>query len=180
MGRPGKPGERGGVRVRRGRTDRGAFPKVRVVTVSECASQAVVDAEIGPVTGAGSGEQAMARRLRARLEADWLLIADRGCYSFESWADAAASGAAPLWRVKADLVLPVLELLPDGSYSSVLFRPRLHDKGAVVAAWLHDIDAAAAERAVRAGIRRRLVLVEAPNGGPLPPSAWRSYCGGMV
>ena len=28
--------------------DRGAFPKVRVVTVSECASHAVVDAEIGP------------------------------------------------------------------------------------------------------------------------------------
>jgi hypothetical protein len=84
-----------------------------VVTVSECASHAVVDAEIGPA--AGSGEQAMARRLHARLEADWLLIADRGFYSFESWTGAAASGAALLWRVKADLVLPVLELLPDGS-----------------------------------------------------------------
>ena len=63
-----------------------------------------------------------------RLEADWLLIADRGFYSFESWTGAAASGAALLWRVKADLMLPVLELLPDGSYSSVLFRPGLHDK----------------------------------------------------
>jgi hypothetical protein len=109
-------------------TDRGAFPKVRVVTVSECASHAVVDAEIGPIAGTGSGEQAMARRLHARLEADWLLIADRGFYSFESWTGAAATSAALLWRVKADLVLPVLELLPDGSYSSVLFRPGLHDK----------------------------------------------------
>jgi hypothetical protein len=108
--------------------DRGAFPKVRVVTVSECASHAVVDAEIGPVAGKGSGEQAMARRLHARLEEDWLLIADRGFYSFENWKGAAASGAGLLWRVKADLVLPVLELLPDGSYSSVLFRPGLHDK----------------------------------------------------
>ena len=117
-------------------TDRGAFPKVRVVTVSECASHAVVDAEIGPIAGKGSGEQAMARRLHARLEADWLLIADRGFYSFESWTGAAASGAALLWRVKADLVLPVLELLPDGSYSSVLFRPGLHDKarGILIAA----------------------------------------------
>ncbi len=109
-------------------TDRGAFPKVRVVTVSECASHAVVDAEIGPAAGRGSGEQAMARRLHARLEEGWLLIADRGFYSFESWTGAAASGAALLWRMKADLVLPVLELLPDGSYSSVLFRPGLHDK----------------------------------------------------
>jgi hypothetical protein len=111
-----------------GGTDRAAFPKVRVVTVSECASHAVVDAEIGPVGGKGSGEQALARRLYARLAADWMLIADRGFYSFQSWTAAAASGAALLWRVKADLVLPVLELLPDGSYSSVLFRPTLHDK----------------------------------------------------
>jgi Insertion element 4 transposase N-terminal len=101
-----------------GGTDRPAFPEVRVVTVSECVSRAVVDAEIGPVAGAGSGEQAMARRLRARLEADWLLIADRGFCSFRNWAGAAASGAALLWRVKADLVLPVVELLPDGSCSS--------------------------------------------------------------
>jgi hypothetical protein len=111
-----------------GGTDRAAFPKVRVVTVSECASHAVVGAEIGPVAGTGSGEQAMARRLHARLEADWLLIADRGFYSFGNWTGAAATGAALLWRVKADLVLPVLELLPDGSYSSVLLRPGLHDK----------------------------------------------------
>ena len=46
--------------------DRAAFPKVRVVTVSECASHAVVDAEIGPIGGKGSGEQAMARRLLCR------------------------------------------------------------------------------------------------------------------
>ena len=115
-----------------GGTDRAAFPKVRVVTVGECASHAVVDAEIGPVGGKGSGEQALARRLYGRLEEDWLLIADRGFYSFESWNAAAAAAGALLWRVKADLVLPVLELLPDGSYSSVLFRPGLHDKARAI------------------------------------------------
>ena len=31
--------------------DRGAFPKVRVVTISECASHAVLDAEIGAIAG---------------------------------------------------------------------------------------------------------------------------------
>ena len=38
-----------------------------MVTVSECGSHAVVDAEIGGVAGKGAGEQALARRLYARL-----------------------------------------------------------------------------------------------------------------
>jgi hypothetical protein len=63
---------------------RSAFPKVRVVTVSECASHVMVDAEIGGVAGKGSGEQALARRLYGRLGDDWLLIADRNFYN---WAD---------------------------------------------------------------------------------------------
>jgi hypothetical protein len=115
-----------------GGTDRAAFPKVKVVTLSECASHAVVDAEIGAIGGKGSGEQALARRLYGRLEEDWLLIADRGFYSFDGWNTAAAAGGALLWRVKADLLLPVLKLLPDGSYSSVLFRPGLHDKARAI------------------------------------------------
>lgn len=36
--------------------DRSACAKVRVVSVSECASHAVVDAEMGPVAGKGAGE----------------------------------------------------------------------------------------------------------------------------
>ena len=51
-----------------------AYPKVRVVTVSECASHAVVDAAMGAVAGKGAGEQALARKLYRRLEEDWLLI----------------------------------------------------------------------------------------------------------
>ena len=108
--------------------ERSAFPKVRVVTVSECASHAMVDAEIGGITGKGSGEPALARKLYPRLAEDWLLIADRNFYSFADWASAAASGAALLWRVKADLSLPVLRILPDGSYDSVLVNPRIRGK----------------------------------------------------
>src|SRR5260370_17009268 len=37
-------------------SDRPAFPKVRVVTVSECGSHAVVDAAIGGVAGKGAGD----------------------------------------------------------------------------------------------------------------------------
>jgi hypothetical protein len=102
----------------------GAFPKARVVTVAECASHAAVLAAIGPAgAGKSTGEQSLARRLYPRLEEDWLLIADRNFYSWQDWCTAAGTGAALLWRVKADLRLPVLELLPDGSYRSVLVNP---------------------------------------------------------
>jgi hypothetical protein len=101
---------------------------VRVVTVSECASHAVVDAEMGGVAGKGAGEQALARRLYRRLEEDWLLIADRNFFNWADWCASADSGAALLWRVKADLRLPVLELLPDGSCRSVLVRPKIGGK----------------------------------------------------
>jgi hypothetical protein len=108
-----------------GDADRPAFPKVRVVTVSECGSHAVVDAEIGGVAGKGAGEQSLGRRLYARLDPEWLLVADRNFYNWADWRTAADTGAALLWRVKADLHLPVLEILPDGSYSSVLVNSKV-------------------------------------------------------
>lgn len=108
--------------------DTSAFPKVRVVTVSECASHAMVDAEIGGVTGKGSGEQTLARRLYRRLESDWLLIGDRNFYSWADWCTAADTGAQLLWRVKADLRLPVLDFVTDGSYTSVLINPKIRGK----------------------------------------------------
>src|SRR5437764_15372991 len=85
---------------------RSAFPKVRVVSISECGSHAMVDAEIGPVSGAGSGEQSLATRLSARLSPDWLLIADRNFYLWPGWQAAATSGAQLLWRVEAGLLAP--------------------------------------------------------------------------
>ncbi len=91
-----------------------AFPKARAVTVGECASHAAVLAAIGPVASKGSGEQSLARQLYPRLEQDWLPIADRNFYNWQDWCTAADTGAALLWRVKADLRLPMLALLPDG------------------------------------------------------------------
>jgi len=111
-----------------GGRERPAFPKVRVVTIGECGSHAKIAAQMGPVGGKGSSEQALARHLYPQLEQDWLLIADRGFYNWADWRAAAATGAALLWRVKADLRLPVLDLLPDGSYLSLVARGTLHDK----------------------------------------------------
>jgi len=129
---------------------RPAFPKARVVTVSECASHAVADAEIGGVAGKGAGEQALARRLYARLDPDWLLIADRNFYNWEDWCTAADTGAALLWRVKSDLRLPALEQLPDGSYTSVLvssqIRGKARDKLIAAARAGQDLDPGQARR----------------------------------
>ena len=47
---------------RAGSEGEAAFPKIRVVTVSECASHAAVLAAMGPAAGGkGSGEQFLAR-----------------------------------------------------------------------------------------------------------------------
>jgi hypothetical protein len=107
---------------------RAAFPKARAVTVSECASHAEILAAIGPVASKGSGEQSLARGLYPRLKPDWLLMADRNFYNWQDWCTAADTGAALLWRAKADLRLPPLEFLPDGSYRSVLVNPKVKGK----------------------------------------------------
>jgi hypothetical protein len=99
---------------------RSAFPKVRVVGIVECASHCFVDAEVGPFTRA---EQVLAAPLMTRLDPGWLLTADRGFYSFTAWSDATGTGARLLWRAKADLRLPCLEVLEDGTYHSVLIAP---------------------------------------------------------
>ncbi|HLX50868.1 MAG TPA: IS4 family transposase [Streptosporangiaceae bacterium] len=106
--------------------DQAAFPKIGVVTVSECSSHAPVLAVLGPAAGGkGSGEQSLARTLYPRLDQDWLVIADRNFYNWKDWCTAAGTGAALLWRMKENARLPVLEMLPDGSYRSVLIASRI-------------------------------------------------------
>ena len=50
-----------------GERERPAYPKVRIVSISECASHAVVDAAMGAVAGKGAGERSLARKLYRRL-----------------------------------------------------------------------------------------------------------------
>lgn len=133
----------------------GAFPKAQVVTVSECASHAAVLAAIGPFALKAGGERALARRLYPQLEEDWLLIADRGFYDWPDWCTAADTGAALLWRFKSDIRLPVLEILPDGSYRSVLVTPK-----AKAAARQELVEAARAGEELDPGRARHVRVVE--------------------
>ena len=102
--------------------NRSAYPKARVVALSECGTHAFLAAHVAPYK---VGEKTLAKRLYGRLQPDELLTADRGFYSYEAWGQAAAAGAALLWRAPTQLELPLVRVLPDGTYLSVLVNPKL-------------------------------------------------------
>jgi transposase IS4-like protein/DDE family transposase len=104
--------------------NRSAFPKARVVALAECGTHAFVAAEVDAYS---VGEKTLAHRLYPRLRADELLTADRNFYSFGAWELAAGTGAALLWRAPTGINLPVLKVLPDGTYLAVLLNPKIHN-----------------------------------------------------
>jgi hypothetical protein len=106
--------------------NRSAFPKARVVAFAECGTHAFVAAEIGSYA---ISEKALADRLYPRLRGDELLTADRGFYSWQAWDTAQATGAALLWRTPTNLELPVVKVLADGTYLSVLIKPSVRVAG---------------------------------------------------
>lgn len=97
------------------------YPQIRMVGLVECGSHVIFDAAIA---GLRTGEHTLARQVLASLRPGMLLLADRGFYSVDLWNKAAATGADLLWRVRKDLVLPVVEQLSDGSYLTEIFDQR--------------------------------------------------------
>jgi hypothetical protein len=102
--------------------NRSAYPKARVVALSECGTHAFLAAEVGsyPV-----GEKTLAQPLYGRLRPDELLTADRNFYSWQAWGQAAGTGAALLWRAPTQLELPLVAVLSDGTYTAVVINPKL-------------------------------------------------------
>ena len=96
---------------------RGAFPQVRLVGVGECGTHAIFAASMGSFATA---ERALAGQVLPALAPGMLVLADRGFLGFDLWRQAAATGADLLWRASASFALPVLQVLPDGSYLSRL------------------------------------------------------------
>lgn len=101
-------------------SDEAAFPQVRIVGLAECGTHAVVAAALGPYR---SGERELAATLFGDITPDMLVLADRGFYSYRLWDRALTTGAALVWRVSAGVDLPVVQVLPDGSYVSRLISP---------------------------------------------------------
>ena len=106
-------------------TKSSAFPQVLTVALAECGSHAVVGAAFG---GCNGDERALAEQILPRLEPDMLVTADRNFYSFELWGKFRKTGADLLWRVNANVELPVLRWLPDGSYLSVACNPKVRGR----------------------------------------------------
>jgi hypothetical protein len=109
----------------------GPFPQVRVVAAGECGTRAVLGAELSPLS---AGEQPLALELLARLSRGDLLLADRNFLSHGLLKAALDAGVHVLWRAKSDVDLPVLQVLPDGTYLSRIADPaasrRMRRKGA--------------------------------------------------
>jgi hypothetical protein len=93
------------------------FPQIHAVGLGECGTHAVVAAALGTIY---EGERKLATKLLSAVTPGMLVLADRGFFSFELWAQYLVTGADLLWRVTAGIKLPVIDLLPDGSYLSVI------------------------------------------------------------
>jgi hypothetical protein len=96
-------------------------PQVRLLALTECGTHAIIDAAAG--AAAAVSELALARRVIASLRPGMLLLADRNFPGWELWGLAAATGADLAWRIRRHLVLPPLQVLPDGSYLTILRTP---------------------------------------------------------
>lgn len=95
----------------------GAFPQLRLVGLVETGTHVLCGAQLGAYA---TGEVTLAADVVATLTPDMLCLADRGFVGFDLWQQAAATGAALLWRVKANVGLPVETRHADGSYRSAL------------------------------------------------------------
>jgi hypothetical protein len=92
-----------------------AFPQLRFVALVENGTHVLFGTRCGPYT---VGETTLAAEVLAGLHPGMLCLADRLFFGYTLWTQAAATGAALLWRGKQNLRLPCEQRLPDGSYLS--------------------------------------------------------------
>ncbi len=118
-------------RARNGRAA-GGFPQVRLLTLIEVGTHAVIDAVFGC-----QSEQVLARRVVGALRAGMLVLADRSFPSYQLWGQVAGTGAQLLWRIKASWRLPRVATFADGSWLAVLPAP---GRGGRVGFWVRVID----------------------------------------
>jgi hypothetical protein len=100
------------------RTGQAGYPQAQCAILVECASHAILDAELGTYKQA---EWEVAAPLLRSLTPDMLCMADRGFVGYAHWRSGMATGAQLLWRMSKNLILPVEKMLDDGSYLSSLY-----------------------------------------------------------
>jgi Insertion element 4 transposase N-terminal/Transposase DDE domain len=114
------------------RTGRAAYPQAQCAVLVECATHAILGANIGAYR---CTEWAIFEPLLACLGPDMLCLADRGFRGYLHWQAARDTGAQLLWRGAANQQLPVITPLPDGSYLSAIYpdmKSRRKRRGEIV------------------------------------------------
>ena len=100
------------------RTGHAGYPQAQCAVLVECASHAILGANLGPYR---SAEWAICEPLLSHFDATMLCLADRGFNGYRYWQAARDTGAQLLWRCASNRQLPVATLLADGSYLSVIY-----------------------------------------------------------
>lgn len=98
----------------------GAYPQIRCVALVECGTGAVLDYVLS--TKKLRSEHALAMQLLPKVDAEYLLLADRLYGDGKKWQLVTEQGAKAIFRVRADVKLPVEKLLDDGTYKSHLVQ----------------------------------------------------------
>lgn len=100
------------------RTGHAAYPQAQCAVLVECATHAIIGANLGPYRTA---EWDICQPLLSRLTPQMLCLADRGFNGYAHWKAASDTGAQLLWRCVSNRQLPVVKALEDGSYLSVIY-----------------------------------------------------------
>lgn len=108
-----------------------AYPQLRFVALAECGTHVLYGTQMGRFA---DGEISLAKAVVPKLAPGQLCLGDRNFFGFGLFAQAHATGADLLWRVKKNTRLPCVERLADGSYLSRIYpteRDRRRDTNAM-------------------------------------------------
>jgi hypothetical protein len=97
----------------------GGYPQVRLLTVIDCGTRAVLAAAFG---ARKTSEHALARAAAAQgtIGPGMIILADRGFFGYPLISYFFNLGADLIWRIRADQILPRIAEFADGSYLSVI------------------------------------------------------------
>lgn len=116
----GRPGSRTGV---------AGYPQAQCAVLVECLTHAILAANMGPFR---TSEWDVCQPLLQALAPGMLCLADRGFNGYEQWQAARATGCDLLWRASDNRLLPVKQMLEDGSFLSELSPPKADHVGKAV------------------------------------------------
>lgn len=113
----GRPGSRTGV---------AGYPQAQCAVLVECLTHAILAANLDSFR---TSEWKVCQPLLQALAPGMLCLADRGFNGYEQWQAARATGAQLLWRASDNRLLPVKQMLADGSFLSELLPPKADRAG---------------------------------------------------